>query len=693
MAKQVILRLLKGTLQEGYPAILHITDDSNSTGSKTEIEGRLPPEPNISKLYSNWKAGYCHLPGLRRSFTPTELPRDIPCSKSAENLITTLNNWLNSGDPDWQKIRDCLQQNITRNDEIRLIVQTEDPQLRQLPWNAWDLFNNPPRYPNAEIALGVSNYALPPNRKLPQTDQARILVILGDKTGNENQKEISPDRDLELLKHHLPDAEIVPLIEPTAEEFRRHLWDKTGWHILFYSGHSDSDISQKGGKLQLNPSETLEIRELKNALSQAIENGLQLAIFNSCTGLGLAKQLEELLLPQIIVMRERILDTSAQQFLDYFLTAFSKNNSLYASVREARLKLEDTTNKRYPGTNWLPVIVQNPAITPPTWREFFKWRCTHTLRSHTDIVKSVAISPNNKILATGSLDKTIKIWDLTSGQLIETIAGHNHSVMAVAISPDSKILASSCNMAFNDGTIKLWDLDTYKLRQTLENSLATFRVNSLAFSPDGQYLASTHISPYIFSNPTIKFWHLPTGKARISLKGHGWEVNSLAFSKDGYYLISGGFDGAINIWNWRSEKLLKTLNRPSPSEPVEALVSHFDTSVGTIQTIAISPDGKTFAGAGSDKRIMLWNIASGELERTLIQHQGTIYALAFHPDGKTLASGSTDNTICIWNYHTGQLIQTLTHQGPVRSLAFSSDGTTLVSGSEDQTVKIWRMPA
>jgi len=188
----------------------------------------------------------------------------------------------------------------------------------------------------------------------------------------------------------------------------------------------------------------------------------------------------------------------------------------------------------------------------------------------------------------------------------------------------------------------------------------------------------------------IRLWNLGTCQIRGTLKGHGWDVNSLAFSSDGKILVSGALDGAIKIWNWHKQELLKTFNRPAPSQLIPSLVSWFDSSVGGIWAVAISPDGKIIASGGSDQPINLWDADTGKLLRTLTEHSGSIYTVAFSPDGKTFASGGDDHKIRIWEFQTGKLLETLEHLGPVQSIGFSPDGQTLVSGSADATVKIWQ---
>lgn len=319
------------------------------------------------------------------------------------------------------------------------------------------------------------------------------------------------------------------------------------------------------------------------------------------------------------------------------------------------------------------------------YNQSLTWQCIRTLAGHSDTVSSVAISPDGKILASGSLDKTIKLWNLETGNLLATLVGHSSPVLSVAFSPIAQILASSSNLEVRDGCIKLWDVEPARLRQTLGSGLINLRVSSLAFSPDGQTLASGH------AEAKIRLWQLNSGKLRQTLKGHGWDVNSLAFSFDGRFLVSGGLDGAIKIWNWRTGEEVRTLKRPPSSEWIGSLVSWFDSSVGSIWSVAVSPNRKTFASAGSQQPIELWDLETGKLLRILTEHSGTVYSVAFNADGKILASGGEDNTIKLWNVLTGELLETLEHLGPVKSVAFSPTGQTLVSGSADTTIKLWQI--
>ncbi|NER20366.1 MAG: WD40 repeat domain-containing protein [Symploca sp. SIO1C2] len=319
----------------------------------------------------------------------------------------------------------------------------------------------------------------------------------------------------------------------------------------------------------------------------------------------------------------------------------------------------------------------------PTTTSAIRLSSETTFQGHSELVHSVAISPNGQILASGSVDQTIKLWNLATGKLLYALEGHSSAVLSVAFHPDGKTLASASNLAVGNGNLKLWDVKTGTLQQVFDQGLLNFRVSCVTFSPNGQTLATGNI------DATIKLWKLSNGKLYRTLKGHGWDVTSVAFSRNGKLLVSGGLDGGIKIWNWCTGELLHALNQPSPSNIIGSLVSWFDSSVGAIYSVAISPDGQMIASAGSEQPIILWNSETGKLVRTLTEHSGSVFAVAFSPKGKCLASGGKDNTVRIWNYQTGELLQTLEHLSPVHCLAFSPNGQTLVSGSADATIKVW----
>ncbi|MFB2891600.1 CHAT domain-containing protein [Aerosakkonemataceae cyanobacterium BLCC-F50] len=337
----------------------------------TSLDGKLPPFPQIPSLYTIWQSEYRHFLNPSRvegaslgkkPATQQRASHSVPdVNEKAEDLIKNLNEWLNS--ETFRPIKDKLQQKLKTDDTVRVIIQTEDSLLRRLPWYLWDLFAN---YRLAEVALSSPAFERVEKSLQPKA-KVRILAILGDRSHSQTDMAIDIEADRQFLES-LPDAETVFLVEPNRQEFNDKLWDKNGWDILFFAGHSSSQPDAITGKMYINPNENITIPDLELALKKAIERGLQLAIFNSCDGLGIAKNLAELHIPQIIVMREAVPDLVAKEFLKYFLSSFSSGQSLYISVREGRERLHGLENY-FPCASWLPVICQNPAENPVSWQE------------------------------------------------------------------------------------------------------------------------------------------------------------------------------------------------------------------------------------------------------------------------------------------------------------------------------------
>ncbi|GAB1539551.1 hypothetical protein NUACC21_22180 [Scytonema sp. NUACC21] len=369
MGQLVVLCLGQGNLYEGFPSVIAYIGEADNT-YRMKFTASLPIAADLPELYRNWQtihsALYQRL-SFRRGFQ--ELVEDDDILEIEGGYITNvsevdiqdlqkklsgrLNEWLNS--TEFRKIEQQLRTHLKQTEEIRFIIETNDNLLRRLPWHLWDFFED---YPLAEVALSASEYQKTPfNSKKSREDKLRILAIFGNSQG------IDISQDRALLEELSTEAEIQFLVEPKFKEFHHQLWEKV-WDILFFAGHSST---QEKGYLQLNQTETITLDQLKFALKQAITHGLRLAIFNSCDGLGLAQQLQELHIPQVIVMREPVPDVVAQEFLKNFLREFSRGHSSYTAVRFARERLQALEND-YPCATWLPVICQNPAESPMIWQ-------------------------------------------------------------------------------------------------------------------------------------------------------------------------------------------------------------------------------------------------------------------------------------------------------------------------------------
>jgi serine/threonine protein kinase len=281
---------------------------------------------------------------------------------------------------------------------------------------------------------------------------------------------------------------------------------------------------------------------------------------------------------------------------------------------------------------------------------------------HSASVKSLAISADGQILVSGSTDKTLKAWNLVTGEEIHTFCGHGDSVLSVAISPDGEILASGSA----DRLIGVWNLKTRRNIQFLGGHSG--QVMSVVFHPKNKRLFSGS------GDKTIKVWdkvwELINKPATHTHAKHSSGVTSIAVSSDGQSLVSGSYDKTIIVW------------------PDHIIAGHSDV----VSSVAISPDGQTIVSGSRDKEIKVWNLSSGELLHTLSGHSGSVLSVAISPNGQTLFSGSEDKTVKVWSLSTGEEIVTLTkYIDAVTSLAISPDGQLLVSGSQDGTIKLWRI--
>jgi len=375
--KLVVLKLEGELARQGVRATLEIGLEGERPG--IEVSGELPASVELAESLQQWQQSYRALGSLTRinpkgiKYEGSIQEQIGDCRRYADALRDRTNTWLQS--PSFRSIDTTLREELSPNETIRILIRTQNSELRQLPWQLWSFFD---RYSRAEFALSAtetrrseSTATVFPTRskhtplkkgsskkRQVRKRQVRILAILGHDDGIN----IQPDRQ---LLEALPNTEVTFLIEPQRQEINDQLWEHS-WDILFFAGHSETAGDR--GWIEINPEDRLTMEELKYCLKRAIDRGLQLAIFNSCDGLGLARQLEQLQLPQAIVMRELVPDQIAQAFLKYFLTAFAQGNSLHLAERQARERLH-VLEPQFPCASWLPVICQNPATVPLTWED------------------------------------------------------------------------------------------------------------------------------------------------------------------------------------------------------------------------------------------------------------------------------------------------------------------------------------
>jgi Flp pilus assembly protein TadD len=299
-----------------------------------------------------------------RAIRPTSLRKTRQalkeqCEQSEKDVRDKFLAWL-AASPTF------LELTLKARDELRIeepslfVIQHDDLEVRRLPWHEWSLFRDRPKVEPSYGDLMKNQIRIADS---PRRDRARILVILG------NCEDINTDPDRQFFQEiqATSGADIVFLEAPKREEVNEQLWEQ-GWDIIFFAGHSTSQSEE--ARIYLNAhGDHLTMTDLWHGLRRALDNGLKLAIFNSCDGLGLAQGLDDRQIPFTIVMREAIADQVAQQFLRHFLDAFiRKELSLPEAVREAREKIHVFRNQ-IPCPSWLPVVVQQPYMGLLYWAD------------------------------------------------------------------------------------------------------------------------------------------------------------------------------------------------------------------------------------------------------------------------------------------------------------------------------------
>jgi uncharacterized protein with WD repeat len=245
-----------------------------------------------------------------------------------------------------------------------------------------------------------------------------------------------------------------------------------------------------------------------------------------------------------------------------------------------------------------------------------------TCKGHTDVIKSLAFSPDGKFIASASFDETVKLWDVGTGKDLATLTGHNSKVWSVAFSPDGMTIAST-----GYSKIKLWD--TVSGKETATYSTAADGIFSVAFSPAGRTLASGEM------NGNIRMWDVPAGTERAVLKHTDLWVWAVVYSPDGTTIASAGGDRTIKLWQAVTGNETARLAGYGPEE----------------YSLCFSPSGQLLASGGGDE-VRLWDVLAGNEVATL-QEGGKVWPASFSPDGKTIAS-ARDNKIKLWQVDSSE---------------------------------------
>ncbi|MGB5899313.1 MAG: substrate-binding domain-containing protein [Geitlerinemataceae cyanobacterium] len=341
----------------------------------------LPAIPiELESSLKQWKLGYYSLRSVSDVCSSLRITAisAITSSELCEyrnSIKSIFNQWLDTNNKLREHLIRLASQPKSQNQITRILLEIQNTRLYYFPWQEWNLFES--YFPQSEISIRVKGKGDEKVKPISRCWKVRILLVIGNSEG------IQPDRDLKIVKDlEKKGASVTILKNPSRETLRDVFKQEPGYHIFVFAGHSQSNEDGTIGWIELNPEDSLTIKSFKDNFKRAIDRGLQLAIFNSCDGLGLAQQIAELNLPQSIVMREPIPDKIAVEFLKHFFHHFSQNKSVVFSLRETRKDLEPFEREgAIPGAQWLPVLCTRESATPVTWKQFRKNRNPYILLS------------------------------------------------------------------------------------------------------------------------------------------------------------------------------------------------------------------------------------------------------------------------------------------------------------------------
>jgi WD40 repeat protein len=283
---------------------------------------------------------------------------------------------------------------------------------------------------------------------------------------------------------------------------------------------------------------------------------------------------------------------------------------------------------------------------------------------HDGDVIGVALSPDGKRALSASSDKSVRLWDIASGETIHTLNGHTQMVWSVAFSPDGKRAVS----AGYDNTVRLWDLDKGEEIRVLNGHTAAVR--RAVFSPDGKHVFSAGL------DKIVRQWDAGSGEIVGQYSGNNSDAYWMDLSPDGKRILSGGGDKEVHCWQVGGRELL----------PLVGNTSH-------VYAIDCSADGKLVAASGGDRIVRIWRMEDRKLLHNLAGHTGQVNAVAFLPDGRLLSSAH-DGTIRLWDVRTGQELGRFhgAEGSKILSVVAAPKGNYFLSGDSEKLVRVWRVP-
>jgi hypothetical protein len=481
--KEVIIRLGEGQLETGFNTVnIELKHDR-----KTQWEDRasLDPAPELRDLLNQWQLLYPAVLNL----SPNDLNRSVvfddltvtnissqDLKELNHNFRKLINNWLDRGS--FARIGNLLRTELNVQDRITIAIITDRKKIWQLPWHFWDLFNS---YPHAVEVFSQPKFTNVIEIQPQQTGKVRILGLFGQ----DPALELNPQ-----FLATLPQTNTQILTTTSVYQIADLLTKSHPWNIFIFNGHGETiehdALYLNDGIVYLDNQTPLEISRLKIEVERAVKRGLKIAIFNCCRGLGLAAQLSDVNLPYTIVMREKIPNRVAQQFLVDLLAQYSQGDSFPAAFRYARQRLVLAEGGFAQFADWLPVLFHNPLSQNVTWQDLARSRfslpispyvaniCRYLSQPKTQIWTSVGMSLLATILAL-SLMSTPQLINLENAIIDRTqavqVAGiqPNTSQVTILNYADPAIIGMGGGRIINNGELLASKIKT--LSQTVKPSI------------------------------------------------------------------------------------------------------------------------------------------------------------------------------------------------------------------------------
>ena len=287
-----------------------------------------------------------------------------------------------------------------------------------------------------------------------------------------------------------------------------------------------------------------------------------------------------------------------------------------------------------------------------------------TFAGHSRYVTSVCLSGDGCRALSASNDRTLRLWDVSTGGCLRTLEGHTMWVTAVRMSRDAQQALS----ASDDKTIKLWELATGRCVRTLEGH--TSEVSSVCFADEERLALSGGW------DGTLRVWELDTGQCRQSSKTDTPVVLVMGPTRDGRHVLLGGGDNALRLWDMTAG----------------ACSQRFEGHEAAVRCGCLSTDGDHVLSGSDDGTLRLWERSTGQCVRTFDGHDQSVTSVCLSADGLHAVSGSEDATVKLWDVATGRCLRTFEgHSGEVASVCLTPDGRYALSGSEDTTVRRWSL--